>query len=57
MAALKNPLCSYVLLKIISCGEIVIATFTFYHTYWPLDHLTGKYGAIALVLSPNLFID
>ncbi|KRZ47550.1 hypothetical protein T02_1438 [Trichinella nativa] len=42
MAALKNPLCSYVLLKIISCGELVIATFAFYHTYWPLDHLTGK---------------
>ncbi|KRX12894.1 hypothetical protein T07_11727 [Trichinella nelsoni] len=63
MAALKNPLCSYTLLKIISCGEIVIATFPFYHTYWPLDHLTGKvqcedqYGVIASVLSPKLFID
>ncbi|XP_003368681.1 putative protein tag-308, partial [Trichinella spiralis] len=38
----KNPLCSNILLKIISCGEIVIATFPFFHTYWPLDHLTGK---------------
>ncbi|XP_003376169.1 putative Gp54 protein [Trichinella spiralis] len=35
MAALKSgyPLCSYLLLQIISCGELVFATFAFYYTY------------------------